>query len=228
MIIDNLPSVQLPLFTYGEPSENISELLPMIWDACEALVAQDATLRQHGIDALLEIGAQRGSPLVAFMIATLINDPNIYIRRRTVYILADLINKPIGVKPPHEEIRMTVLNFLRKMAEDSIYGLLEVVVMDPQVETAIYRIFTACPPAGKYLANIISEWNYPLQIRQKAIQMVGLVGYTEAYPTLRRMLDRLEARHEGQFAMAFVPSSIRSDEDIIPYLQDAVQKLKPK
>jgi HEAT repeat protein len=228
MIIENLPSVQLPLFSYGEPAENIAEMLPMIWEACEALVSQDATIRQHGIDALLEVGAQRGSTLVAYMIATLVNDPDIYIRRRVVYILADIITKPNDTKQTRDDIRMTVINYLRKMSETSIYGLLEVAVMDPQIENAIYRIFTTCPPAGKYLANIISEWNHPLLIRQKAIQMVGLVGYMEAFPALQRLLDRLEARHEGQYAMAFVPASIRSDEEIIPYLRDAIQQLKSK
>jgi HEAT repeat protein len=226
MITDRVSLVQLPLFNYGEPAENIVELLPLIWESTEALVAQDAVVRQHGIDALIDMGAQRASPLVAFMIAKCINDPDIYIRRRVVYILADILNKTPAVKQPTNEIRETVSNYLRKMGEETIYGLLEVAVMDPQVESSIYQIFISCPSAGKSLSTIISEWNHPLRIRQKAIEMVGLVGYLEAYPTLQRLLDRMEARQDGQYAMSFVPASIKSDEDIIPYLRAAILQLK--
>ena len=226
MISDRTPSVQLPLFTYGEPAENIIELLPIVWESTEALTSQEALVRQHGIDVILELGAQRVSPLVAYMIACCIHDPDIYIRRRVIYILADLNKNLPGSKQIPESIRITVNNYLRKMSEEAIYGLLEVTVMDPLIDSSIYSIFISCPSGGKYLANIISEWDHPLAIRQKAIQLVGKVGYMEAYPTLQRMLDRLEARHDGQFAMSFVPASIRSDEDIIPYLRAAILQLK--
>jgi HEAT repeat protein len=228
MITDRITSVQLPLFSYGEPGENFSEFLPIVWEATEGLTAQESVDRQHALDALLELGAQRVSPLVAFMIATCINDPDIYIRRRVVYILADLLNITPGVKPIPDLIRTTINNSLRKMGEGTILGLLEVAVMDPQIEGSLFKIFIACPSAGKYLGNIIAEWNHPLAIRQRAIQMVGVVGYMEAYPTLQRMLDRLEARQEGQYSMSFVPASIRSDEDIIPYLRSAIQQLKSR
>ncbi len=89
----------------------------------------------------------------------------------------------------------------------------------------IYHLLNACPYAGKYLGDILSQWKNPLPIRQKAVYFIGLVGYLDALPVLIRILNRLEARQNGQFAMSFAPSSIRSDEDILPNLRIAIQQL---
>jgi hypothetical protein len=108
------------------------------------------------------------------------------------------------------------------MSEETVFGLLEVAVIDPEAQKPIYFILNACPMAGKYLGNILSEWKNPLMVRQKAIYFIGTVGYMEMLPVLERLLDRLEARQNGQYSMSFAPSSTRSDEDILPYLRNAI------
>jgi hypothetical protein len=228
MIINTLPNVQLPLFVYGEPTENIAEMLPVVWSATESLAGADAITRQHGIDAILELGAQKVSPLVAFMIATRLGDKDIYIRRRAIYILADLITWVPGDNQMADSIRKSVTNYLHDIGEEIIFGILEVAVMDPQAEKPIYDLLNASPSAGKYLGEVLTEWKHPLAIRQKAIHFVGLVGYMEALPALERLLDRLEARQTGQFAMSFASSSIRSDEDIMPYLRIAIDRMNSR
>ena len=225
MNFDPISNVQLPLFVYGQPVENISELIPAVWTATEALASPDAVVRQHGIDDLLDLGAQRASPLVAFMIATCLSDQDIYIRRRVVYILADLINKESVLIPTPENIRKTLTTYLHNMRQETIFGLLEVAVIDLLAEKSIYHLLNACPFAGKYLGDILTEWKHPLAIRQRAIHFVGMVGYMESLPVLERLLDRMEARQNGQYSMSFVPPSVRSDEDIMPYLRIAIQKL---
>jgi len=228
MNFDPIPSLQLPLFVYGEPAAKIDELLPTVWSATEALASPDATTRHHGIDALLELGVQRVSPLIAFMIATCLSDPDIYIRRRVAYILGDLIiNEPVISQTP-ENVRKTVTNYLHNMREDTIFGMLEVAAIDPLVEKSIYYLLNACPYAGKYLGEILAQWKNPLPIRQKAVYFVGLVGYVEVLPVLERILNRLEARQNGQFAMSFAPPSIKSDEDILPNLRIAIQQLSAR
>ena len=225
MNFEPISSLQLPLFVYGVPAAKIDELMPAVWSATEALASPDPTTRHHAIDALLELGVQRVSPLVAFMIATCLSDPDIYIRRRVAYILADLIiNEPVVSQTP-ENVRKTVSNYLHNMREETIFGLLEVAAIDPLVEKTVYHLFNACPYAGKYLGDIVSQWKNPLPIRQKAVYFIGLVGYLDALPVLMRILNRLEARQNGQFAMSFAPSTIKSDEDILPNLRIAIQQL---
>jgi hypothetical protein len=225
MNFNPISSLQLPLFVYGEPTANILEVLPTIWNATESLAAPDEVTRHHGIDALVELGVQRASPLVAYMMATCLNDPDVYIRRRVAYILADLVLIDSATSQAAESVRKTVTTYLHNMQEETIYGLLEVAAMDPLVEKAVYHLLNACPQAGKYLGNILSQYKNPLFIRQKAIYYVGWVGFTEALPILERLLNRLEARQIGQYAMSFAPSSIKSDDEIIPVLRTAINQL---
>jgi hypothetical protein len=220
-----IPNIQLPLFIYGEPTENILEVLPAVWNATESLTAPDPTTRNHAIDAILELGVQRSSPLVAYMLATKLNDPEVSIRRRVVYILGDLfMHEPSG-NETLEDVKKTLILTLQSLNEETIFGLLEVAIEDPMVEKFLYQLFNNCPTAGKYLGEILSKWKNPLLIRQKAIYFVGLVGYTEVLPVLERLHNRLEARQNEQYTMSFAPRAIQHDENILPILRIAIDRL---
>src|SRR4030067_636168 len=228
MDTEPIPILQLPLFVYGESVTNIVELFPTVWKAAEGLTSPVSVTRQRGLDALLELGAHRVSPLVAYMIATCVNDPDIYIRRRIVFVLADLIASDSNGKHPPEEVRKVVSNYLHNMNEATVFGLIEVAVADQQTEKSIYHLFNICPYVGRYLGEILTQWKNPLPIRQKAIYFIGLVGYLEALPVLERLFNRLEARQNGQFVMSFTSPSIKSDDDILPYLRIAINQLSAR
>ena len=217
--------LQLPLFDFGQAITNIEEIFPAVWKATESLTSPEASTRQRAIDALLEVGAQKGSPLVAYMLTTCLGDTDLFIRRRVAFILADLISMEPNGKEIPPEVRNVVRNTLHNMKEALVYGLLEVSVADQHADQAIYHLFNACPYVGKYLGDILTEWNHPLAIRQRAIYFIGLVGYLDAMPVLERLLNRLEARQTGQFTMAFAPPSIKSDNDLLPYLRTAINQL---
>ena len=225
MSLESIPNVQLPLFNYGEPEEDIAELLPAVWNATQALVSPDAITRQRALDALLELGAQRASPLVAYLIATCMGDADMFIRRRVIYILAELITIEPGGMQAHEDIRSAIINYLHNATEKTIYGLLEVALIDPNSEGSIYQILNRCPFSGKYLGDILADRKNPLPIRQTATYFVGWVGYTEVLPVLERLLDRLETRQSRQYAMSFATESLRLDEGIIPALRIAINQL---
>ena len=228
METENIPILQLPLFDYGESVTNIVELFPAVWQATEYLTSPELSTRQRGIDALLELGAQMVSPLVAYMVTTCLSDPDIYLRRRVAIIVADLLTSDLNNKQNPEEVRKVVIYYLHNMNEATVFGLLEVAVADPQVERSIYHIFNGCPYVGRYLGDILSQWKNSLSIRQKAIYFIGLVGYLEALPVLERLFNRLEARQNGQFAMSFAPPKIKSDDDLLPYLRVAMDQLSAR
>jgi len=228
MDTDPIQIIQLPLFEYGEPTKNIVELFPAVWKATEQLASPDATIRQRGIDAILEMGAQKASPLVAYMLATCLQDEDLFIRRRVAYILADLVASNANGSQVPEEVRATVTHYLHNMSEAMIIGLLEVSVADAGADQSIFHLFNACPYAGKYLGDIQAQWKQALTFRQKAIYFIGVVGYLEALPALERMLDRLEARQNGQYAMAFAPPSSKTDDELLPFLRIAINQLNSR
>src|SRR4030042_436619 len=99
METEPIPLLQLPLFVYGESVSNIVELFPAVWKATESLTSPNLINRKLGIDALIELGAQRASPLVAYMIATCLNDPDLNIRQKVVIILGDLLTREHNREP---------------------------------------------------------------------------------------------------------------------------------
>jgi hypothetical protein len=225
MNYETIPKIQLPLFIYGEPTENILEVLPAVWNAAESLAAPEAITRNQALNAILELGVQRISPLVAYILVTRLNDPEISIRRRVIYVLGDLLMDEISRKDGPDNVRMTIIHALQNLNEDTAHGLLEVAVLDPKIEKFLFQLFSNCSTAGKYLGEILSQRKYPLPIRQKAIYIVGQVGYTEVLPVLQRLYNRLETRQNDQYSMSFAPSAVDHDENILPVLRIAINRL---
>lgn len=225
MNYDTIPKIQLPLFIYGEPSENILEVLPAVWNAAESLAAPDPTTRNQAINAILELGVQRVSPLIAYLLVTRLDDPEISIRRRVIYVLGDLLMDETSRKDAPDNVRKTIIHALQRLNEDTAYGLLEVAVIDPKIEKFLFQLFNNCSTAGKYLGEILSQRKHSLPIRQKAIYFVGQVGYTEVLPVLERLYNRLEARQNDQYSMSFAPSAVDHDENILPILRIAIDRL---
>jgi hypothetical protein len=220
--------LQLPLFAYGESVTNIVELFPAVWKATESLTSPDMSIRSEGINSLVEVGAEKVSPLVAYMIATRLTDPDLDIRKKVVYILGDVLEKKPSEHQIPNNVRRVVTHYLHNMREEAITGLLEVSAIDPNAETSIYHVLNACPDGGKYLSEIVSQWKNPLTIRQKAIYFIGLVGYMESKPVLERLFNRLEARQGGQFTMDFVSPSSKTDDDLLPTLRVALHQLNAR
>jgi hypothetical protein len=225
MSLESIPNIQLPLFVYGEPAENITELLPAVWKATQALISPDSVTRQSGLDAVLELGAQRASPLVAYLIATCLGDPDLQLRRRAIYIVSDLITIEPGGMPANEEIRKVIISYLQNATERIVYSLLEVALIDPYSDSSIYQIYNICPLTGKCLGDILADGKNPLPVRQKAIHFVGWVGYTETLPILKRLLDRLEKRQSEQYSMSFASTLRPMDDGIIAALRIAINQL---
>jgi HEAT repeat protein len=225
MNYDTIPKIQLPLFIYGEPIENILEVLPAVWNAAESLAAPDTTTRNQAINAILELGVQRVSPLIAYLLVTRLDDPEISIRRRVIYVLGDLLMDETSRKDAPDDVRKTIIHALQRLNEDTAFGLLEVAVLDPKIEKFLFQLFNHCSTAGKYLGEILSQRKYSVPIRQKAIYFVGQVGYTEVLPVLERLYNRLEARQNDQYSMSFAPSAISPDENILPVLRIAINRL---
>jgi hypothetical protein len=90
----------------------------------------------------------------------------------------------------------------------------------------VSRLINACSYANNQLIEIVNDRKKPLEIRQQAIRIIGVVGYIDAIPSLDRLSARLEARMNGQRAMPFAPPSEKTEVDLLNATREALAALR--
>jgi hypothetical protein len=96
----------------------------------------------------------------------------------------------------------------------------------PDIFESTAKLLNASPYAGTHLIDISVSKRTPIEIRRKALCLIGAVGYIDALPALERMAARLEARVNGQQIMPFAPQSNVEDIDLLPDLRNAIASLR--
>lgn len=202
------------------------ELFPAVWSAAEALVSPIVRQRQQALDQLKDMGAPRLLPLVAYLVATRLTDPNLAVRKEAVNITSSLLELDAQGQTVSESVRQSVIGFIAQMRTRSIYGLLQVLEDAPEMAAKVARLLNACPYAGRHLMDVLAERKTPLVLRQKAANLIGEVGYLEAAPALERLEMRLSARLEGQQTMPFAPSDNAGEAILLPAVRRALLLLR--
>jgi hypothetical protein len=213
---------------------------PAVWQAAEALIAPDLVSRQVGLDRLIEYQAASANPLVAYVLATRLAEPDLRLRTRVVESLACLLN---GNDPGdqgkngngkngngngenghnhHPGASQALVDFLALMRTRQVYSLLQVGNFDPAAKPLVGRLLSFNSFAGNHLAEIFADRQAPLTLRKLAVYYTGQIGYLDALPTLERLAARLEVRKNGNgFA--------NPDEDetaLLPLIHEALDLLR--
>ncbi len=219
-------TLQPVLFDLSESFAQVSDHLPEVWEALESLTVPDPARRHQSLDRLLEMDVLRVSPLVAYVLATRISDPEIDLRFRVVQAIGDILTPSDPTKTPTKAVQHTIKEHLSQLRNRPIFGLLQVAAQYPPAETNIATIFNHCSFAGSTLADIFTDRRHPVEIRRQAIFFVGRVGFLDAIPALERLIDRLAGRLNGQRKMPFAPPFLPDEESLISVAQSALALLK--
>jgi hypothetical protein len=217
---------QPTLFDFNEPSSGAMELFPTVWGAVEDLVSPEIATRRAGLETLVEMGAPRLSPLIAYLLATRLTDPDLDLRTCVVQVLSEVLEPDEQGHSAPEAVSRVLRAYLSKIRVRPIYALLEVVEADASMDRPIARLLNCCPYGGTHLATILTERKLEVRIRQKAAHMVGLVGFLDTLPTLERLATRLQARLNGQQSMPFAPVDVPDESALLPDVQSALVLLK--
>jgi hypothetical protein len=222
----SLPMTQPALFeNIGETAHGVAELFPTVWGAVEDLAASEASLRHLALDRLEELNAARLSPLVAYMIASRLSDPDLDFRRRAVKVLGQVLSPDAHGHLPQDSILRCLNSHLSQMRTRSIYALLEAAAGFPSLAPYAARLLNACPYAGNHLGDILTNRKMPLIIRKQAAYFVGEVGFLDSIPVLERLEARLTTRLKGQQTMTFAPPSEGDEIELLPDVQKALNYL---
>lgn len=216
---------QPQLFSLEEGIEQV-ELFPEVWGAAEKLISPELHLRWEGLEGLLESNAPRFSPLILYLLCTRIVEPDIDLRARIIEALGDVTQPDKNGNPAPGIVRLILINNLSRIRTRQIYALLQVLIDYPALEKHVSRLINVCSYANNHLVEIINDRKKPLDIRQQAISMIGVVGYVEAIPSLDRLSARLEARMNGQKAMPFAPLSENPELDLLVTIREALVSLR--
>lgn len=221
-----LNQFQPPLFDLGESSTGVAEFFPKVWSAAEGLTKADLKERKVALNYIEESSVARISPLIVYLLTTRINDPDIQIRSQVVRILGDVLSVDVDGNPAPEEVRYHLRNHLSQMRTRQIYALLQVLTHDGNLEPQVAKLFNACPYAGTHLTDIVSSRKTPIDIRLKAVILIGRVGFVDAIPALERLLSRLESRLNGQQSLPFAPKTATEETNLVPSIQTTLILLR--
>ena len=216
---------QLPLFVLEESQGDI-ELFPAVWSAVEDLTLSDPKVRWGAFERLLELNAQRFSPVVAYILVTRLTEPDLALRARIAQALGEVLVPDAAGQPAPDEVRKSLVYYLSQVRTRRIFALLQIAAMDPGLEGHVARLLDPCPFAGSHLLDILADFKAPMAVRQQAANMIGQVGYLGALPALERLASKLDARLNGQKSMPFAPPSLSTEPDLLPAIRLAIDLLK--
>ena len=216
---------QLAFFEYGKTSQGRLELYPAVWSAAEALASPELTTRKAGMAQLCELGAARFSPLLAYLIATRLIEPDIELRLMIIQELVKVFQPDSDGLLAPEKVRSTLEGYMCQMRTRQVFALLEVVERDPEIAVSVVRLFNECAYAGNHLIEIVLNRNIPVKYRRLGIYFLGVIGYVTALPALERLAGRLETRMNGQQAMPFIVNEANDEINLLPELRQTIDRL---
>jgi hypothetical protein len=230
--MDNGPqSIRLnqpTLFDFSDTSSGAVELFPAVWCAAEELTSPEVETRRNALERLTALNAFRLSPLMAYLAATRILEPDLMVRKRIVQLLSEVLAPDEMGRLSPDAVIKHVTALLKQMRTRQIVAILQVAALDAASEAAAARLLNACPFGGSQLACLAGDRKSPMEIRKQAAHMVGLVGYLDALPALERLETRLIARLKGQQSMPFAPASGPDEGELLPAVQKAIQVLRTR
>ena len=214
------------LFDFADTATGAIEFFPEVWTATEKLTSPDSMMRRDGLDRLIVLDVPRLSPLVAYLVATRIFDPDLELRYKVVDVLGKILSPRETGKLAPPAVRLHLKGYCLQMGERGFIHLLEVADAYPESESKVAALLNLCSQSGETLANIMSERRIPLEIRRQAIIFIGRVGFLEAIPALEKFESRLESRKNGQKSMPFAPPSAADENSLLPVIQATLTLLK--
>lgn len=195
-----------------------------IWLAAEKLVSPQAVEREEALDFLVDKGVPAKSPLIAYLLATRISDPDLEVRFYMVKALGDVLTGSEQGELLPDNVLRQLQGFLAHLNKEQVLDLLEVSGQYLSAEESLIEIFKLCSYAGHVLSGIVNDRKIHLDIRQKAIYFCGEAGFLETNTTLQVLVTKIEKRN--QVLRKFpLKRNARVENQLYPYLIAALEKL---
>jgi len=195
-----------------------------VWLAAERLVSPLAVEREEALDYLIEHGAPAKSPLIAYLLATRLSDPDLEVRCHMVKALGDVLKGAEQGEQLPDQVLWQLQGFLAHLNKEQITDLLEISELYLSAEESLIEIFKLSSYAGNVLSGIVNDRKISLGIRKKATYFCGEAGFLETITTLQILVMRIEKRNQvlGKFPLR---KNTKDENQLYPYAVAALEKL---
>ena len=195
------------------------------WKTLEDLIDPDPELREKGLEDLESLDGFEEHPLMVYILATRLSDPELEIRFHAVQLLGKLVDHELtGDILPEPSFRI-LTNFTTEMDKSQLIKLLEVSAAYLAAESALTNILKLCSYAGKALGGIVNDRKLPVEIRQQAIYFCGEVGFLNTVDVIRNLIQRIEKNRANPGQSATRKKHL-DEESLAPYAVTALAKLE--
>jgi len=209
----------------GSP-QALLELFPGIWQTAEKISSPNVQTRKKALYDLRETQAARVSPLIAYLLATRILDPDISFRSIVIEDVSNLMAVDGEGKYADEEVRSQIIATLSTLDISGLMALVEAVVWDESQMSYVSLLVNYVPKAGEMLQEIVADRAQAIPVRGMAVRLLGHVGYVAALSELERIQNRLKTRQAGQRSMPFAPTQSHNELELLPALKHSITILR--
>jgi len=195
------------------------------WLTLENLIAPDPDLRESALEELAELECCQEQPLIVYLLATRLLDPELEIRFYTARILGGWVNFDCPSQVLTEKSLSILTGFTNQLDQSQLVKLLEVSAAYLAAEGAVGNILKMCSYAGKALGGIVNDRTIPVEIRQQAIFYCGEVGFLNSEIAIRNLIQRVQ---KNQARAGFIPTRKKhlDEEHLLPFAVAALGKLE--
>ena len=201
------------------------ELFPQIWQYVEKLSAPNIRERRKGFRHIEETNAARISPLVAYLLTTRLDEPDINLRIRIIKAVSRILKPDSNGIFADELVRSQVFSSLASMGKSVLLSLLETGVAYPKLLPEINSLMNLSPLSGDLLTKISVDRRENTELRKVCISLIGSMGYSEALSALEGLNDRILSRIHGQKRMSFAPTYSENELELLAELKNTLKIL---
>jgi hypothetical protein len=173
---------------------SVPENLTDIWFAAELLISPELLERKKGFERLIELDAIKQNPIIIYLLASNLSEPDFSLRAFIVRVLSGLLDDIKTSKSPQKDPRFILTNYLSQISTEEVYSLLELAEVDPPSREYVVQLLCSCACAGDQLRKFVMDRECAINMRLIALEIIGKVGYLEVLPDLERLAKRLENR----------------------------------
>jgi len=195
------------------------------WLTLENLIAPDPALRESALEELAELEGCQEQPLIVYLLATRLLDPELEIRFYAARILGDWVDFDCPSQALSEKTLNILTGFTNQLDQSQLVKLLEVSAAYLAAEEAVGNILKMCSYAGKALSGIVNDRTIPVEIRQQAIFYCGEVGFLNTVIAIKNLIQRVQ---KNQARAGLIPTRKKhlDEEHLLPFAVAALGKLE--